>query len=278
MIIMKFKSLSVLGILLAFLGCSGFAGFIGESGVDAFEGIGVSETVYMNEAEKEVFRSEFRQFKSFGYPDLELNVGEDDFYNWSYFIESLRADGISDIGIAGILGNIKAIGVVKEFTIDGYDSWYSFSNDGHSFLTFKTGGSYDYGELEPNLLMDREGRKYGGEGHGICQWTSDRADKLSDFALNCDYVTITHWYLEDGKAVQHTCHIPDMEGQTAFLLHELNGEYKDVKERLSEASTPSEAAQIFYDGYMDFERPWSRGYCNNAESCLSLVEACTGIY
>lgn len=230
----------------------------------------------MDEAEKEVFRSEFRQFKSFGYPDLEVNVGEDDFYNWSYFIESLRADGITDTGIAGILGNIKAAGIVKEFTIDGYGSL--FSNDGHSFLTFETGGSYDYGALEPTQIVTKDGTHIGGEGHGICQWTSDRVDELSDFALNYDYVTVTHWYFEDGKAVRHTCHIPDMEGQTAFLLYELNGEYKDVKEKLSEASTPSEAAQIFHDGYMDFERPWTGGYCDDAESCLSLVDACTGLY
>lgn len=258
---MIMKLLTVLGILSVSLVCSGFAG--------VSDGNGVSEAAYMDEAEKEVFSSEFRQFKSFGYPDLEVNVGEDDFYNWSYFIESLRADGITDTGIAGILGNIKAAGVVREFTIDGYDDRYCY---------FETGGLYDYGALEPTQIVTKDGTHIGGDGHGICQWTSDRVDKLSDFALDYDYVTVTHWYFEDGKDVRHTCHIPDMEGQTAFLLYELNGEYKDVKEKLSEASIPSEAAQIFHDGYMNFERPWTGGYCDDAESCLSLVDACTGLY
>ena len=266
------KLLAVLGILLASLESSGFAGASGvvSEGIEMFESFGVSEAAYMDEAEKEVFRSEIRKFKSFGFPDLEYNVNEDDFYNWSYFIQSLRADGISDTGIAGILGNIKAAGVVKEFTIDGYDDRYCY---------FETGSSYDFYGAQPSLLSDHEGRLSGGEGHGICQWTSERADELSEFALDYDYVTFTHWVYDGAvQGVQHTCHIPDIEGQTAFLLYELNGEYKDVKERLLNASTPGEAAQIFHDGYMDFERPWTGGYCSNAESCLSMVEACTGIY
>lgn len=262
------KLLAVLGILLASLGSSGFAVVSDGNGVS--EGIGVSEAAYMDEAEKEVFSSEVHKFKSFGFPDLEYNVNEDDFYNWSYFIQSLRADGISDTGIAGILGNIKAAWIVKEFTIDGYDDRYCY---------FETGGSYDFNGAKPVLLSDHEGRFSGGEGHGICQWTSERADELSEFALDYDYVTFTHWVYDGAvQGVQHTCHIPDMEGQTAFLLHELNGDYKDVKERLLNALTPSEAAQIFHDGYMDFERPWTGGYCGDAESCLSMVEACTGIY
>lgn len=107
------KLLAVLGILLASLESSGFAGASGvvSEGIEMSESFGVSEAAYMDEAEKEVFRSEIRKFKSFGFPDLEYNVNEDDFYNWSYFIQSLRADGISDTGIAGILGNIKAAGV-----------------------------------------------------------------------------------------------------------------------------------------------------------------------
>jgi len=127
------KLLAVLGILLASLGSSGFAGV--SDGIGVSDGNGVSEAACMDEAEKEVFSSEVRKFKSFGFPDLEYNVNEDDFYNWSYFIQSLRADGISDTGIAGILGNIKAAGVVKAFTIDGYDDRYCY---------FETGGSYDF--------------------------------------------------------------------------------------------------------------------------------------
>lgn len=238
------KLLTVLGILLASLGSSGFAGVSDGNGVsegiEMSESIGVSEAAYMDEAEKEVFSSEVRKFKSFGFPDLEYNVNEDDFYNWSYFIQSLRADGISDTGITGILGNIKAAGVVKEFTIDGYDDRYCY---------FETGGSYDFYGAQPSLLSDHEGRLSGGDGHGICRWISERADELSEFALDYDYVTFTHWVYDGAvQGGQHTCHIPDMEGQTAFLLYELNGEYKDVKESLSGHQRQAKRRRYFMTG------------------------------
>ncbi|MDE7477499.1 MAG: hypothetical protein K2M91_06060 [Lachnospiraceae bacterium] len=267
---MKFKSLAVMGLMLASLAGSGAMAGIGTYNTGS--GVETANAIDCHPSEEEVraFWGELVKFMTYDYCDLLVPVGDKDLYNWSYFITKLREDGISDNGIAGILGNIKANGSVKSYYISGYTDSLYYGSD----------AVYDVGLLKPDGYTDYEGGMHAGEGHGICSWMDERVGELSDFAIShdYDYITITHWYADDSQEFsKHTCCLPNMECQTEFLLNDLNGEYADVKEKLIEASSPSEAVEAYMQGYVQFYRPWSDPCVSAAESCLPLVQACTGI-
>ena len=250
----------VVGIILALL--SGSFGVAEETG----DLLGVSvaaDSVEYHPSREEVstFWNELVKFMTHDYLDLLVPVDDVDMYNWSLFITKLREDGISDNGIAGILGNIKANGSVSPYCISGYP--------------YYRGG--DVGLLKPQGYLDYDGNIHAGEGHGICSWVGEKAEELSELS-ELSGVKTTHWFADGStEFTQHTCHLPDMESQIEFLLKDLNGDYIDVKEKLSEASSPSEAVEAYIQGYVQFYRPWSESCNEAAESCLPLVEACRGI-
>lgn len=120
----------------------------------------------------------------------------------------------------------------------------------------------------------------GGEGHGLVQWSFERADALTKFAEDNEfaYVTVTHWHKSyDSSMQQHTCKIPNMAGQVCYMVQELNGGYVDVKNAIKDLTSASDAAKIFHDEYEKSGTENVSARQTAAEEALSVVEACTGV-
>lgn len=82
--------------------------------------------------------------------------------------------------------------------------------------------------LDPTAVGDN------GSAYGLAQWRLDRRDNLKKFAK------------ERGKDIS------DFDTQLEFLWHELNGNYKQVLNKLLGARDATQATDIFMRGY---ERP-----------------------
>lgn len=210
---------------------------------------------------------------------LGSEVSEDDVYNWSLAISTLKADGFSNEAIAGILGNVKVEGGTNQFAIEGYGG--KTTTDGKKYTEFEVGNSYDYGDTQPSLYTSsKTGKTMGGEGHGLVQWSFGRADNLTKFAEENDfgYVTVTHWHKSyDSSMQQHTCKIPNMAGQMCFMVQELNTDYQDTKNAIKDLTSASEAAKIFHDSYEKSGTGNVSDRQTAAESALAVVNACTGV-
>lgn len=201
-------------------------------------------------------------------------------YDWSLAITSLLADGMNANGIAGVLGNVKAEGGVSSYyAIEGYSGIKTL--EGKEFKDFEVGGVYDYGDVPPRLYTNDKGKTIGGEGHGICQWSFERATKLSQFAKDhaeYGYVTVTnlHKSYKDSGFSKDTFYIPSMGGQVCFMLEELHSTHKEARDKLLNASSAEGAALVFCKYY---ENPagGSEDRISYAVASLALVESCTGL-
>lgn len=123
--------------------------------------------------------------------------------------------------------------------------------------------------------------KLEGVGHGIVQWSFERANALSSFAEShpeFGQVVVKHWKISKTTSwEQETCHIPNMAGQVAFMASELADGYKNVRDKMKGASTASEAAEIFMK---DYEKPATSTATERqqaAENAVKMIEACTGV-
>lgn len=203
---------------------------------------------------------------------------ENELYDWSFMITTLQADGLSANGIAGVLGNIKVEG--GSGGIFAIESFYGTkTTDGKTYHQFEAGNTYDFGDQQPKPYTYDSGKTIAGEGHGIVQWTQGRCDNLIKFtdSNSYSYVTVKHQlkWKDDANWRSHTCKIPNMTGQVAFMLTE--SEYAKVKPSLVSASSPESAAEKFCN---DYEKPGTNTIGERqkaAVEALPAVEACTGL-
>lgn len=211
---------------------------------------------------------------------LKRTPSEEDIHNFSLIITTLKTEGLSNEGIAGVLGNVAVEGGAGSiFAIEGYGG--KTCNTGEKYTEFKVGSSYDYGDTKPSLSTSKKtGKTMGGEGHGICQWSFGRATGMSDFAgKNSDFghVTVKHWVKDyDSGWFQGTYNIPDIAGQVLWMMEEMNTSYTSTKEDMKKATDARDAAKSFHDSYEG-----SNGYTSDradyAELALVAVNACTGV-
>lgn len=210
-------------------------------------------------------------------------------YNYSLIISTCKADGLTDIAIAGILGNMAHESGGCEYSIEGYYGGKK-TKEGKTYAQFKEGKTYDYGNTEPFWYKSGAG----GVGIGLIQWSHGRAKGLNDFAIKhkdkFGYVTVTHWIrcgssdCKIGSFCPKTkskrkVHIPNRAGQAAFMVKELNEGYKSVKTSLMSAKSTNDATDIFLDRYEIPSDPNKTRDARrkSASKVLKAVKACDGV-
>lgn len=202
---------------------------------------------------------------------------------YSLIITTLKAEGCTDYAIAGLIGNLEHESSGALYCIEGY---YSSKKTvcGTTCYNFRPGNTYVF-EVEPswtNGKGDNTGKTMGGEGHGLLQWSFGRADNLSKVAEEFSHVTVTHWKKSwDGQKTTHTCKIPDLAGQVAFICQELNTSKQSVKTDMNAATTIEDAAKIFCQDYEvpanRFEESTWGPRVRSAEKFYPVVLACQGL-
>lgn len=202
---------------------------------------------------------------------------------YSLIITTLKAEGCTDYAIAGLIGNLEHESSGALYCIEGY---YSSKKTvcGTTCYNFRPGNTYVF-EVEPswtNGKGDNTGKTMGGEGHGLLQWSFGRADNLSKVAEEFSHVTVTHWKKSwDGQKTTHTCKIPDLAGQVAFICQELNTSKQSVKTDMNAATTIEDAAKIFCQDYEvpanRFEESTWGPRARSAEKFYPVVLACQGL-
>lgn len=196
---------------------------------------------------------------------LKHKPSKEEIETWSVVITTLKEDGISDEGAAGICGNILAEGGC-EFAIENYCG--RKTKEGKTYNDFKVGESYDYGDWTSDYYTT-------GEGHGLVQWSFGRVDNLLAFAdkNKCEFVTVRHWRQKKGKF--ETCKIPSLPGQVAFILEELHNSYSKTYSKIKNSK---DAAQAAYDFCWEYEIPASDvGRQDNAKRAVACVKSCDGV-
>lgn len=136
---------------------------------------------------------------------------------WSF----LKAQGLSDAGTAGVMGNIYAESGLKPDNLqNSYEGKLGYRDAEYTEMV-------DHGTY-PSFVHDKAG-------YGLCQWTYwSRKQALLDYA----------------KAKGTS--IGDLDMQLGFLMQELNQGYKALVANLKTASTVREASDAFL---LQFERP-----------------------
>ena len=142
---------------------------------------------------------------------------------WTY----LKAQGLNDFGIAGLMGNLQA-----ESGLNPKNLQNSFEN-----APAKTGG---VGYTDESYTAAVDSGAYAGfvtdrAGYGIAQWT---------------YPTRKQALLNFVKAMRRS--IGDLEAQLGFLVTELAGSFPRVLAVLKSATSVQEASDCVL---LDFERP-----------------------
>lgn len=211
------------------------------------------------------------------------DITEGDLYNWSSVICALRSDGINDTGIAAVLGNLKRECAGGIFTIEGYDGIACSS--GETFVDFKLGNTYDYGDTKGKVTNASKGKIYG-MGIGIVQWTAERNKKFSEFSDShfseysgvhakhwrfCDYIS---GYETESKV--EVC-MSSMPGQVEFMLTELHEGYSSARDVIVDASDTDSATAAFHDAYLKSDDDTMSTRQKYAKDAVPMVEACTGV-
>lgn len=220
------------------------------------------------------------QFRSALKDYLGHDPSDQEVYDYSYIISTMKADGMPTNAIAGMLGNMACEG--DNYAIEGYSG--ISADDGKNYTQFEAGKTYKY---------SKHGNVYKGYicgvGHGRVQWSFDRAealDKVCDEGSGFSYVTITHWrYYKDGGVVKwdedHTCRIPDIAGQGYYMVKELNGDYKSVKDKICKDGVSARDAAIIIVKEYEVCAGYDTSAVQNkradaAEKAVPLVEAHSG--
>lgn len=208
---------------------------------------------------------------------LGRSPSKEDLYTWSLVILTLRTDGFSDHAIAGIMGNMKKEGACSGgYAIEGYSGIKTV--DDKTYSDFQVGGVYKY-DKKPSLYTNKYGKTMGGAGHGLVQWSFDRATNLSKFAednKSFGYCTVTHYekHYDWTDFQQKTYNIPSVAGQAAFMIKELNDGYKSCKDKIKDSKDEKTAAHTFhnlYEGSSDSNTSERQKYATQA---LPAVKAC----
>lgn len=136
---------------------------------------------------------------------------------WSF----LKAQGLSDAGAAGVMGNIYAESGLKPNNLqNSYEGKMGMADAEYTEMV-------DHGTY-PNFVHDKAG-------YGLCQWTYwSRKQALLDYA----------------KAKGTS--IGDLDMQLGFMMQELNRGYKALVSKLKTATSVREASDAFL---LQFERP-----------------------
>ena len=223
-------------------------------------------------SDSSIFQSELTTF-------LGHEASEKEVHDYSLMISTLKAGDLSTNAIAGIIGNVSHESGGNIFALEGYGG--KKTTDEATYSSFEDGKSYDYGDTKPSTYKYKDGGEIGGVGHGIVQWSFERANALSSFAEShpeFGQVVVKHWKISKTTSwEQETCHIPNMAGQVAFMASELADGYKNVRDKMKGASTASEAAEIFMK---DYEKPATSTATERqqaAENAVKMIEACTGV-
>lgn len=198
---------------------------------------------------------------------------------YSLIITTLKAEGCTDYAIAGIIGNLEHESSGTLYAIEGYYGSRK-TTCGATYFDFVPGNTYVF-EIEP-AWTTRNGKTMGGEGHGLLQWSFSNADDLSKLAEEFNHVTVTHWKKSwDGPKTTHTCKIPDLAGQVAFICQDLNTDETSARDAMNAATSAKEAAKIFCQKY---ERPYNNQSesvwgprAETAEKFYPVVLACQGL-
>ena len=140
---------------------------------------------------------------------------------WNYF----KAKGLTEIGIAGLMGNLQAeSGLNPKNMQNSYESKLGFNDE--TYTSSIDNGSYT------NFVQDQVG-------YGLAQWTYwSRKQNLLNFAK------------------QQNKSIGDLEMQLNFLHQELTVQYKPVWNGLMNSKTVREASDIVLT---QFEKPANQG-------------------
>lgn len=222
------------------------------------------------------FKTELKTF-------LGHDPSESEVYDYSLMITTLQTSGLNTNAIAGVIGNISCESGGKIYTLEGYYPDSKKTTDGVHYKNFEVGKSYDYGDVKPATYKYDGGGEIGGEGHGIVGWSFGRADNLDNFATsNTDKfgnVTVKHWLINKDNPTwrQHTCHIPNMAGQVAFMAEELSSSYASVKSDMNSAADARACAKIFME---DYEKPATDTLSERqdaASNAVAMISACTGV-
>ena len=136
---------------------------------------------------------------------------------WNYF----KAKGLSEIGIAGLMGNLQAESGLNPMNMqNSYEKKLGFNDTTYT-------ASIDNG-LYTNFVHDKVG-------YGLAQWTYwSRKQNMFNFIKS------------KGKS------IGDLEAQLDFLHEELTKQYKPVWTGLMDAKTIFEASNVVL---LKFEKP-----------------------
>ena len=133
----------------------------------------------------------------------------------------LKAQGFTDAGVAGVMGNIYAETGLKPNNLqNSYEGKLGMADAEYTEMVDR--GTY------PNFVHDKAG-------YGLCQWT---------------YWSRKEALLACAKAKGTS--IGDLEMQLGFLIQELNQGYRALVAKLKTASTVREASDAFL---LQFERP-----------------------
>lgn len=136
---------------------------------------------------------------------------------WNYFI----GKGISERGVAGLMGNLQAESGLKPNNLqNSFNTKFNMTDEQYTAIV--NNGSY-------------QGFATDSAGYGLAQWTSaGRKKGLYDFM----------------KA--RKCPIDDLEGQLDYLYKELTGSYKQVLNAIRNADSIKQASDVVL---LKFERP-----------------------
>ena len=221
-------------------------------------------------ADSEAFKTALQQF-------LSSSPTANDIATWSFLISTLKSDGLSDNAIAGLMSNVSSESGGYAYAIEGYKATvYSGFREGNTYNLDKPSNAESYHNVDP-------GKGSFGAGHGIVQWSFDRAQNLSSFAeRNKDkfgYAKIKHYgvWKQRGTITQITANVPNRAGQCCFIMEELRTTFKSVREKVNAAGSAKDAAAIIYDKYEIGPAQYREKHLAKADKALKCVQVCTGV-
>ena len=148
---------------------------------------------------------------------IESTMTVKEIYDW------LKSCGLTDAGVSGLLGNIKAESGIKSNNLqNSYNTKFGLTDE-------------QYTERVNNKSYNKEQFVNDKAGYGLCQWTFwSRKRGLYEFAESLN------------------CNIDDTEMQLKYLIKELTTGYKNVYEVLKTSNNIKECSDIVLT---QFEKP-----------------------
>jgi len=147
-----------------------------------------------------------------------------------YLAASSIYDRLRDRGFS----HNAAVGIVANFeTESGFNPGAKQHNQKYA-NKYKSDGSKN-----PNFGVKPVDSYFPGQGYGLAQWTESRRDDLKKFAADKDMP------------------MDDINTQLDFMMQEMGGEFKNVRDNLSNSQSPEAATQYFLQDYEKAGKPAS---------------------